>query len=179
MAAFGLRDIDTVVHGDTCLLFGLRPRLLPFRRVTHTLPPIDAIIPYLAEAGFGDTVLLRNFTFDNSFISAIVERYCPETHTFHLPWGEMETWALVEQLLGARPPVAAQQAAQRKESFTLKYLMTDKSNNLVHLRWLPLLQNFEEYRAFLWGSTVLAWTYRSLCSATQQGVTDIAAAFRF
>ncbi|QHO02202.1 uncharacterized protein DS421_13g421840 [Arachis hypogaea] len=35
-------------------------------------------------------------------------------------WYHTETWALVEELLGARPPVAPQQAAQRKESFMLK-----------------------------------------------------------
>ncbi|RYR72721.1 hypothetical protein Ahy_A02g006936 isoform B [Arachis hypogaea] len=83
-----------------------------------------------------------------------------------------------EQLLGVRPPMAAQQAAQRNESFTLKliwlcdrvrqmpltddpetlrqyarcyimlliggYLLIDKSNNLVHIRWLPLLRDFAE-----------------------------------
>ncbi|RYR66154.1 hypothetical protein Ahy_A03g012101 [Arachis hypogaea] len=105
-----------------------RPHLLLPRRVSHTLPPLDAIVPYLAEAGFGDTVPLKDFTFDNSLISALVERRRRETHTFHLPWGEvtitlwyhMETWALVEQLLGTKPPVAAQHAAQRKKSFTLK-----------------------------------------------------------
>ncbi|RYR07959.1 hypothetical protein Ahy_B05g075462 [Arachis hypogaea] len=129
-----------------------RPRLLLPRRVSHTLPPPDAIVSYLAEAGFGDTVPLMDFTFDNSLILALVERWRPETHIFHLPWGEVtitlqdvvyhlglrahgnpmgclrdfgrwygtETWALVEQLLGARPPVAAQQATQRKESLTLK-----------------------------------------------------------
>ncbi|RYR10970.1 hypothetical protein Ahy_B05g079460 [Arachis hypogaea] len=85
------------------------------------------------------------------------------------------------ELLGARPPVAPQQAAQRKESFTLKlvwlqdrYLMTDKFNNLMHLRWLPLLRDFGECSAFFWDSAVLAWTYQSLCSAAQRGVTDIA-----
>ncbi|QHO30742.1 uncharacterized protein DS421_8g235800 [Arachis hypogaea] len=130
-----------------------RPLLLLFRRVSHTLPPLDAIVSYLTEAGFGNTVPLRDFTFDNSLILALVERWRSETHTFHLPWGEItitlqdvayhlslrahgnpvggclrdfgrwygtETWAMVEQLLSARPPVVAQQAAQRKESFTLK-----------------------------------------------------------
>ncbi|RYQ82711.1 hypothetical protein Ahy_B10g101280 [Arachis hypogaea] len=129
-----------------------RPRLLLPQRVSHTLPPPDTIVL-------------------------------------------------------ARPPVAAQQAAQRKESFTLKlvwlrdcvrqmpltddpetlrkyvrcyimllirwYLITDKSNNLVHIRWLPLLRNFGECKALSWGSAVLAWTYQSLCSAAQRGVTDI------
>ncbi|RYR03891.1 hypothetical protein Ahy_B06g083294 [Arachis hypogaea] len=31
------------------------------------------------------------------------------------------------------------------------YLMTDKSNNMVHLRWLPLLRDFAECRAFFLG----------------------------
>ncbi|QHN76565.1 uncharacterized protein DS421_19g644990 [Arachis hypogaea] len=66
-----------------------RPRLLLPQRVSHTLPPPDAIVPYLAEAGFGDTVPLKDFTFDNSLISALVERWRSEMHTFHLPWGEV------------------------------------------------------------------------------------------
>ncbi|RYQ95264.1 hypothetical protein Ahy_B08g090336 [Arachis hypogaea] len=53
------------------------------------------------------------------------------------------------------------------------YLMTDKSNNLVHLRWLPLLADFVRCRELSWGSAVLAWTYYSLCSAAHQGTTDI------
>ncbi|RYR51902.1 hypothetical protein Ahy_A06g026854 [Arachis hypogaea] len=57
------------------------------------------------------------------------------------------------------------------------YLMTDKSSNLVHLRWLPLLQDFTECRSFSWGSAVLAWTYQSLSLATQRGVADIAGCF--
>ncbi|RYR43091.1 hypothetical protein Ahy_A08g039520 [Arachis hypogaea] len=142
---------------DFVISFVMRPGLLLPRRVSHILPPLDAIVP-------------------------------------------TETWELVEQLLVARPPVAAQQAARRKESFTLKlvwlrdrarqmhqtddpetlrqytrcyimlliggYLMTDKSNNLVHLRWLPLLRDFTKCRAFSWGSLFLSL-------AAQQGVTDI------
>ncbi|RYQ90566.1 hypothetical protein Ahy_B09g096616 [Arachis hypogaea] len=53
------------------------------------------------------------------------------------------------------------------------YLMTDKSNNLVHIHWLPLLRDFDECRSFSWGSAVLAWTYQSLSLTAQQGVTDI------
>ncbi|RYR63149.1 hypothetical protein Ahy_A04g020943 [Arachis hypogaea] len=53
------------------------------------------------------------------------------------------------------------------------YLLIDKSNNLVHVCWLPLLRDFAECRALSWDSTVLAWTYQSLCLAAQRGITDI------
>ncbi|RYR26099.1 hypothetical protein Ahy_B02g060255 [Arachis hypogaea] len=34
------------------------------------------------------------------------------------------------------------------------YLLTDKLNNLVHLRWLPLLEDFGRCRALSWGSAI-------------------------
>ncbi|RYR52662.1 hypothetical protein Ahy_A06g027551 [Arachis hypogaea] len=66
-----------------------KPRLLLPRRVSHTLPPLDAIVPYLREAGFGDTVPFRDFTFNNALITIFVEQWHPETHTFHLLWSEV------------------------------------------------------------------------------------------
>ncbi|QHO49453.1 uncharacterized protein DS421_1g14070 [Arachis hypogaea] len=50
--------------------------------LVHTLPPPDAIVPYLAEAGFDDTVPLRDFTFDNSLISAYVHTETPLGNAF-------------------------------------------------------------------------------------------------
>ncbi|RYR27972.1 hypothetical protein Ahy_B01g052048 [Arachis hypogaea] len=94
------------------------------------------------------------------------------------------TWEWVDELLGARPPYAQQQGAQRNESFSIKvtwlrdrvrhmsatvdaatfrqytrcyimlliggYLMTDKSNNQVYIRWLPLLADFERCHGMSW-----------------------------
>ncbi|RYR15646.1 hypothetical protein Ahy_B04g072534 [Arachis hypogaea] len=53
------------------------------------------------------------------------------------------------------------------------YLMTEKSTNQVHLQWLPLLEDFQRFRALSWGLAVLAWTYHSLCSATHRATIDI------
>uniref|UniRef100_A0A1S2Z8S2 Protein MAIN-LIKE 2-like n=1 Tax=Cicer arietinum TaxID=3827 RepID=A0A1S2Z8S2_CICAR len=47
-----------------------------------------AILPYLQEAGFGELVKLGNYKLDVGLITAMVERWRPETHTFHLPVGE-------------------------------------------------------------------------------------------
>ncbi|RYR28851.1 hypothetical protein Ahy_B01g053046 [Arachis hypogaea] len=65
-----------------------RVRLFFSRRVSRTLAPPNTIILYLREAGFGDTVSLRDFVFDNSLITAFVDCWRPETYTFHLLWGE-------------------------------------------------------------------------------------------
>ncbi|XP_057740615.1 serine/threonine-protein phosphatase 7 long form homolog [Arachis stenosperma] len=175
----------------------------------------------MRDAGFGDAAPLRDFLFDNTMITTFVERWRPETHTFHMPWGECtitlqdvayhlglrtdgdpvggcfrdfqahyhtRAWEMVERLLGAKLLVVVQQGAQRREDFSLKvtwlrdrlrqmppntsdldtlrqyarcyimlmirgYLGTDKSNNTVHLRWLPLLDDFERCHRLSWGSS--------------------------
>ncbi|QHO35120.1 uncharacterized protein DS421_9g272840 [Arachis hypogaea] len=146
-----------------------RPHLLLPRQVSHTLLPSDAIVLYLRETGFGDTVPLRDFTFDNALITVFVERWRPETHTFHLPWGEVvrdedvavggvavgcqasggsTTGGTEEGVVHAEARMAAGSCppdAPTDNPETLRqyarcyimlliegYLMTDKSNNLLH-----------------------------------------------
>ncbi|KAK5843291.1 hypothetical protein PVK06_005743 [Gossypium arboreum] len=50
--------------------------------------PDERLIPYLELAGFGSAALIRTFDLRYNLISALVERWRPETHTFHLPCGE-------------------------------------------------------------------------------------------
>ncbi|MBA0880752.1 hypothetical protein Goshw_029931, partial [Gossypium schwendimanii] len=46
------------------------------------------------------------------------------------------------------------------------YLMSDLSQNLVHLRWLLKLVDFRAAGEFSWESTVLATLYREMLWAT-------------
>ncbi|KAA3454207.1 serine/threonine-protein phosphatase 7 long form-like protein [Gossypium australe] len=50
--------------------------------------PDECLMPYLELAGFGSAALIRTFDLRYDLISALVERWHLETHTFHLPCGE-------------------------------------------------------------------------------------------
>ncbi|KAK5802064.1 serine/threonine-protein phosphatase 7 long form homolog [Gossypium arboreum] len=52
-------------------------------------PPSPLIENYLREAGFWQVATIgRGCKLDPKLISALIERWRPETHTFHLPYGE-------------------------------------------------------------------------------------------
>ena len=42
------------------------------------------------------------------------------------------------------------------------FLFVNKSNNRVHLMFLPLLEDFEVISTYSWGSVCLAWLYREM-----------------
>ncbi|RYQ82119.1 hypothetical protein Ahy_B10g100711 [Arachis hypogaea] len=53
-------------------------------------------------------------------------------------------------------------------------LLPDKANNTVHVRYLPLLADFDAIGTYSWGSAVLCWLYRSMCLATEYSVEGMA-----
>ena len=50
--------------------------------------PDEHLMPYLELLRFGAVELIWSFDLRYDLISALVERWRPETHTFHLPCGE-------------------------------------------------------------------------------------------
>ncbi|XP_058783760.1 protein MAIN-LIKE 2-like [Vicia villosa] len=75
-----------------------------FRTRTHKkLDAPDVILPYLARSGFATVARIPHIHIDTSFVMALLERWRPETHTFHFPTGECTiTLEDVTMLLGLR-----------------------------------------------------------------------------
>ncbi|MED6126718.1 hypothetical protein PIB30_081070 [Stylosanthes scabra] len=63
------------------------PRTLAPRGIIPTMPPPDCLVPYIHEAGFGGPLQMRSFDYDMPLVSALVERWRPETHSFHIMGG--------------------------------------------------------------------------------------------
>ncbi|KAE9621494.1 hypothetical protein Lal_00033000 [Lupinus albus] len=117
-------------HISSHIWSGKDHMLLPKQSYVRGPKPPEPILAMLKVAGFGYVVEIENFDIDVSLISALVERWRPETCTFHLPYGECtitledvalqlgipvdghaltgiiaEDWSIVcQELLGAVPP---------------------------------------------------------------------------
>ncbi|XP_040954776.1 protein MAIN-LIKE 1-like [Gossypium hirsutum] len=74
--------IASIVHKDLYRI--VRPRLHD-----PSYFPDQRVILYLNVAGFGVAAYIQIFELQADLISALVERWRPETHTFHLPCGEV------------------------------------------------------------------------------------------
>ncbi|XP_020219768.2 serine/threonine-protein phosphatase 7 long form homolog [Cajanus cajan] len=95
------------IHVSEHIWNGEPDRVLRIRRATKSshrdgsIP--DEVRPYLAQAGMLGVVELSYFPIDHQLISALVERWRPETHTFHMTFGECTiTLEDVSVLLGLK-----------------------------------------------------------------------------
>ena len=179
-------------------------------------------------AGFANVAKIASLKVDSKLIVALLERWRPETHTFHLPTGEctitledvsmlfglrihgkavngptnvtndvyMENlgiepttsdkngasvkivWleAVLTQLKNNPNPTEAENILHSKIYILLliaTFLMPDKSHNLLHSSWLPLVGDLEKCNTYSWGSACLATLYRHMCKAAHKGVKSI------
>ncbi|QHO21557.1 uncharacterized protein DS421_11g347790 [Arachis hypogaea] len=84
-----LYQLDGVAHIAGAV--HLEPhRCISSMRPQHGMMLDDRIVPYLQMAGLYHLARLNEswFRLDELLVSAFVERWRPETHTFHMPFGE-------------------------------------------------------------------------------------------
>ncbi|QHO02938.1 uncharacterized protein DS421_13g428040 [Arachis hypogaea] len=155
----------------------------------HGMMLDDRIIPYLQIAGLYHLARLNEswFQLDEPLVSTFVERWRPETHTFHMSFGEC-TITLQDEFLGVLPPAncidkfivkctwfeetfselpqgANEETIRRyARAYMMMLLSTqlfgNKSGTHLHIRWLPYVAKLEDMGQYSWGSTALSWLYR-------------------
>ncbi|KAK5771006.1 hypothetical protein PVK06_047175 [Gossypium arboreum] len=107
-------------------------------------------MPYLELAGFGSAALIRTFDLQYDLISVLVERWRPETHTFHLPCGECTVILedVVLQLGLSITGSAVMSVSTIAELAALCYSLLgaslgDDESNFLGLKFTWLKDNFE------------------------------------
>ncbi|RYQ91096.1 hypothetical protein Ahy_B09g096956 isoform B [Arachis hypogaea] len=165
------------------------------------MPMHERIIPYLERAGLYHLARLNSrwFWLDEAMVNAFIERWRPETHIFHMPFGEC-TVTLQDVVFQLGLPIDGRAVsgflAEFHERFRVlpedvtedtvriyarAYIMLllstklfgDKSANRVHIQWLPFMANFDDMGSYSWGSAALAWLYRCMCRVANRNITNL------
>ncbi|XP_058185635.1 serine/threonine-protein phosphatase 7 long form homolog [Rhododendron vialii] len=117
--------------------------------------PDDRIIPLVQAAGFGGLFRVPFIQLDWHLITALVERWRPETHTFHMRPGEM-TITLQDVSIQLGLPVDG-----KPVTGSINYDWDALCLNLLGATPLP-----GNGMGVSWGSAALGCLYRELCRAS-------------
>ncbi|KAL0393519.1 UNVERIFIED_CONTAM: Serine/threonine-protein phosphatase 7 long form [Sesamum latifolium] len=79
---------QNVVAGVTDSILHVRRGGLTFSQLLQKAPRHPRVLQLLYEMGFYGVLRCGHIEIDNHLITALVERWRPETHTFHFPVGE-------------------------------------------------------------------------------------------
>ncbi|XP_008244121.1 PREDICTED: serine/threonine-protein phosphatase 7 long form homolog [Prunus mume] len=136
---------------------------------------------YIQRSGLEHLIRCSYRNADKIVVSTFVERWHPETNTFHMPFGEMTiTLDDVSSILGilVSGAAVAPLGDDNDTNFELlvKYLgVTDEETGTrVQIVYLRLLRNLDSVVGYSWGSGCLAWLYRQLGQASRSKVKQIA-----
>ncbi|XP_072073763.1 protein MAIN-LIKE 1-like [Arachis hypogaea] len=132
----------------------------------------ERVEEHLRSTDFYHVVQIRVVQYQKTLVNALVERWHPDTHTFHLPVSEyaviLEDVAMILGLPTDGLPVTGMTLSgfEVLEAEFGTILFGDKSGASVHWKFLPLLRDFASIRQYNWGSACLAHLYRVLCRAS-------------
>ncbi|KAH1253721.1 Serine/threonine-protein phosphatase 7 long form [Glycine max] len=171
-------------------------RVVPIYQGQEEIP--EEIIPLLRQSGFYWIMKMGYLKINSSLITALIERWRPETHTFHLRCGEATItlqdvsvllrlhtegapligqtnldWAeLCEELLGVRPQEEINihdGNVEQLQRFTRAWIFRFIGGVLfVYKSSIKVSLSM-----YAWGPAVLAYLYREMCSATDYKIKSI------
>ncbi|CAN1273262.1 Protein MAIN-LIKE 2 [Linum perenne] len=132
--------------------------------MTHTCRNSKKIVDYdprfesiLSDIGLDSLRDALKLTPDPELITALVERWRPETNTFHLYGGEatitLEDVHFITGLSVDGLPIV---------DFFGSCIFADRSGAYAHLFMLPLLEDLDRVGDYAWGAAALSWLYREL-----------------
>ncbi|KAL2228927.1 UNVERIFIED_CONTAM: Serine/threonine-protein phosphatase 7 long form [Sesamum indicum] len=125
--------------------------------------------------GFLGVLQCGHVEIDTHLITALVERWRPETHTFHFSVGEATITRKISPSCGHSRWKEARICAM---CILGGVLCPDATGNTVSLLYLRHMENIHEQYVSNWGSAVLAYLYRELCTASQRGKNNIGGAMQ-
>ncbi|KAL0294518.1 UNVERIFIED_CONTAM: Serine/threonine-protein phosphatase 7 long form [Sesamum radiatum] len=193
-------DIDEVLQAkraDGKFWRNLREQDLPIR-----------VQQILHQIGFYGVYRCGRIQYDCHLITALVERWRSETHSFHFRVGEATITLQDVQYIGFAPEEGALKGSRLQVKAIIDHIShvhitpdtphltvvqyaravallllggtmcPDSSGNLVSLLYLAKLEDIVAARNYSWGSAVLAFLYRELCNASEKGKAAIGGALQ-
>ncbi|CAN1185436.1 Protein MAIN-LIKE 2 [Linum perenne] len=112
---------------------------------------------YLAPIGLDKLRDCLDFTPDPELITALVERWRPETSTFHLYHGEATITLKDVHFL-----TSLSVDGELILDFFGSCIFADQSGSHAPLFFLPLLEDMSQIGEYAWGAAALSWLYREL-----------------
>ncbi|QHO06375.1 uncharacterized protein DS421_14g454120 [Arachis hypogaea] len=145
----------------------------------HPVPPgryNERVEEYLRQTDFYHASQIGVVQCQKVLVNALIERWHPDTHTFHLLIGEcavtLEDVAIILGLPTDGLPVTGMTMSSF-EALEADCLHQFEVAPSVHWKYLPLLRDFGSIGQYSWGSACLAHLYRALCRASRYDCKEI------
>ncbi|RYR38081.1 hypothetical protein Ahy_A09g043032 [Arachis hypogaea] len=145
----------------------------------------EMIMPYLQMASLAHFARLNDhwFRLDVPLVNAFVERWCAETHSFHMPFEEC-TIMLQDETFSDLPHDVDEETIRKYARvyvmiLLLTQLFDDKSGTRMYIRWLPYVARLEDMYRYNWESAALLWLNRCLCHMANRNVVNLTGLLQF
>ncbi|CAN0912311.1 Protein MAIN-LIKE 2 [Linum grandiflorum] len=109
---------------------------------------------------------------DTPLLQAFIERWQPDTNTFHMPFGEMtvtlhDVWYILRVLICGTTVLPNPDVGP------------DKTSDRVRVQLVEFIRVTDEITKYAWGTATLAWLYRQLGMATRVDIVGRAGCLHF